>query len=158
MNRTGNEIKNVTDLELSINVLASLLIACVTISGNLILILLYLKFPKLRDLNNTAITMLSFTDFLRGCVVMTIKIYTQWNHVHYLDGFTCHLTALISAFSFVFSPLMLALISFVRYCKIVPHSCKKWNLTPTSFYIISSVLFTVAALFSIPPYISVGDY
>merc|ERR1719450_522134 len=89
---------------------------------------------------------------------MTTKIHNQLKRVNTLHFFMCHLTALICAFSFVFSPLVLALISFIRYCKIVPPKRKCCYLTDRLFYIISTALFFVAILFSILPYLGVGMY
>ena len=93
---------DVPSLGLNVNLILSVLITIVTIPSNLTLILIYMKFPKLRDFNNTAITMLSATDLLRGLVVMTTKIHNQWTRVCHLSFIVCHVTALFCAFSFVF--------------------------------------------------------
>lgn len=156
-----NTTKNaylVTDAELDINIMFSIIVAAVAIPSNFILILLFLKFKELRDTNNYAITMLSTADFLRSSIVMTTKIHNQIKRVTKLHFFMCHLTAFICAFSFVFSPLMLALISFVRYCKIVPQKRKCCHLTERLFFTISAILLFVATMFSILPYLGVGRY
>lgn len=149
---------NVTDVQLNINVGLSAVITCITIPGNFLLLLIFYKYKNLRDQNNTAITMLSLTDFLRGCIVMTSKIHNQLGRVEELNRAVCHITAIVCAFSFVFCPLILALISFVRYCKIVPRGDKCWQFNNRIFHSLSCVLLLTAVLFSILPFIGVGNY
>lgn len=128
---------NVTDAPLNANIALLIVITSVTIPGNLLLLLIFLWYKNLRDLNNTAISMLSLTDLIRGCIVMTIKIHNQLTRAHGLNPYLCHITAFICAFSFLFSPLMLAIISLVRFCKIFPQSFRRCQMNNKFFYFIS---------------------
>ena len=73
-------------------------------------------------MNNLVVATSSMTDLLRATVVMTIKTYNQLTLKHEVIEPLCTITAVMSAFTFVVSPLLLALITFIRYNVIVP-SC-----------------------------------
>jgi len=145
---------------LQFNITLSVITTSIAIPGNMALIIIFIAFRKLRDLNNVAITLLSATDLLRSCVVMTLKIHNQLYRSQNMDknSFVCGLTAVTSSFSFVFCPLMLAFIAFVRYYKIVPHGSKSVKLSDSSFYKICTIMFVVTTLFSLLPYMGVGSY
>ena len=152
--------EDVTGVVLVINCVISALIALVAIPANCIIIVIYVRFKRLRDMNNTAITMLAITDFLRSCVLMPIKIQSQARFTSTLIEPFCAITALISAISFVFSPMVLALIAVIRCWTILPKFRQCGELTRRKFYIISVVMLTVAILFSILPYLdcNIGIY
>ena len=82
--------------------------------------MVYVRFKKLRNMNNTTVTMLSICDIMRGVFVMLIKTYNHYTLATDLIEPLCSITAVASAFTFVFNPLLLALIAFIRYSKIIP--------------------------------------
>lgn len=50
---------------LDFNIAINIMTATIAIPGNALLLLIFYKFKKLRDLNNVAISLLSATDLLR---------------------------------------------------------------------------------------------
>lgn len=143
----------IPQLHLIFNCIISTLIAMVAIPGNLIIIVIYIRYKPLRDLNNAAITTLAITDFLRSSIVMPIKIVSQATSMTSLNEPFCAITAVISAISFVLSPMLLALIAVIRYWTIVPKMKQCGELTRRKFHVINTVMITVALVFSILPYI-----
>ena len=129
------------------------------IGGNAAMILIYCRVKELRDINNTAITFLSSSDFIRGSIIMTTKVHSQLHFVRQLGGFWCTLTAIICGFTFVFSPMTLALIGVVRYCKVVPRTANNFDLSWRKFYAMILTVFLVALFFALLPDLRItGQY
>ena len=152
-----------TRFQLIANVVASSIIASVAILGNLMIIIIFVRFKELRNVNNAAITVLSLNDFFRGSIVMVAKIYNQVRFSAYvtrpdLDEPICTLTAMISAFTFVFSPMVLALIALIRYLLIVPWNIGYIEFTKTKFIIAISILCAIASVIASLPIMGVGRY
>ena len=57
---------------LNLNISINIITTTIAIPGNLLLLIIFYKFKKLRDLNNFAISVLSATDFLRYADVAKI--------------------------------------------------------------------------------------
>ena len=150
-----------------INVAASGIIAFFAIFGNMIIITIFLKFRELRNLNNAAITVLALSDFSRGVIVMTTKIYNQIRFVGWakpqrpLFGEPlCTLTAIVCGFTFVFSPMILALIAVIRYLILLPQNVGRNKMTVRKLIISVGVLFSIAVLFATLPLMNkkIGTY
>ena len=149
--------------QLYINVGVSSIIAFIAVFGNFLIIIMFIRFKELRSLNNAAITILSLSDFSRGCIVMTAKLYNQ---IRFADSATnpvldepiCTITAFICGFTFVFSPMILALIAVIRYYVIVPWNFGKRLLTKTRFTVVVLVLFSAAAIFATLPIMGIGKF
>ena len=58
---------------LSLNISINIITTTIAIPGNLLLLIIFYKFKKLRDLNNVAISVLSATDLLRYAHVVNCK-------------------------------------------------------------------------------------
>ena len=120
--------------------------------------MVYVRFKKLRNMNNTTVTMLSICDIMRGVFVMLIKTYNHYTLATDLIEPLCSITAVASAFTFVFNPLLLALIAFIRYSKIIPWSKHKLELTKSKYKLVSMGLALLALCFSILPWLGIGKY
>ena len=120
--------------------------------------MVYIRFKKLRNMNNTTVTMLSICDIMRGVFIMLIKTYNHYTLATDLIEPLCSITAVASAFTFVFNPLLLALIAFIRYSKIIPWSKNKLELTKSKYKLVSLGLALLALCFSILPWLGVGKY
>ena len=148
---------------LYINVAANIGIAFFATFGNLLIVIIFLKHKKLRNLNNAAITLLAISDFVRGSFVVNTKIYNQLRFASkttrpLLGKPICALTALASGFTLVFSPMLLALIAMIRYFIIVPSEVGREKFTKTKFKVTVLVMFSVATGFAVLPYMKVGKY
>ncbi|XP_057292509.1 melanopsin-like [Hydractinia symbiolongicarpus] len=140
------------------NGIVSFFLVLIVIFGNLSIIVIYVKFKKVRDMNNTAVTLLSFGDFLRGTIVMPTKIFNQLTLANSLAEPLCQLTALTSAFSFVFNPMVLAMIAIIRYCKISPNVSRTFLITERRFNIACFIIFMISIAFACLPTWGVGIY
>ena len=141
-----------------LNATLSLVLCVFNIAGNSIISMVYIRFKKLRNMNNTTITMLSICDITRGVFIMLIKTYNHYTLATDLIEPLCSITAATSAFTFVFNPLLLALIAFIRYSKIIPWSKNKHELTKSRCKLVSLGLVLLALCFSILPWLGVGKY
>ena len=116
-------------LILYIDAAVTIFIMVFAIFGNLVIITIYIYFKQVRHMNNLVVTVSSMTDLLRAIVVMTIKTYNRLTLRHELIEPLCTITAVTSAFTFVVSPLLLALIAFIRYNVIAPSITQRFRLT-----------------------------
>lgn len=140
------------------NATVSLLLAIIIVFANFSIILIFVKFKKVRDMNNTAVTLLSIGDMLRGTVVMLPKIYNHFALATSLVGVLCYPTAITSAFSFVFNPMILAMIAVIRYCKISPSVNRYILITEKRFKIAVCSIFLTSIFFAFLPIMGVGEY
>lgn len=160
-NNTGYDIDWINPLIIKVNASATLVIATLCIFGNGAFIILFACNKKIRNLNNHAVVCLAFGDVLRGTIVMIPKMVTEFGH---LCNITPHwfgyITAFTSAFTFVFNPMILALIAFIRYIIIVPWTKRAQWLTFTKLHMIICLIFIGAVLFSCLPFMSsaIGHY
>ena len=109
-------------------------------------------------MNNAIVTFLSICDLIRGVVIMLIKTYNHYTLATNLMEPLCTITTATSAFTFVFNPLLLALIAVVRYLKIVPWNVPLLSLTFKKIYTCLLSLAILAMVFAILPYFGVGVY
>ena len=166
MNCTNRTFTTPKDYLVYINVAASGIIAFFAIFGNMIIITIFLKFRELQNLNNAAITVLALSDFSRGVIVMTTKIYNQIRYagVVIITGWPklgeplCTLTAIVCGFTFVFSPMILALIAVIRYLILLPQNVRRNKMTVRKLIISVGVLFSIALLFATLPLMNIGTY
>ena len=121
--------------------------------GNLVIITIYIYFKQVRNMNNLVVTVSSMTDVLRAIVVMTIKTLK-----HELIEPLCTITAITSAFTFVVSPLLLALITFIRYNVIVPSITQRFRVTYKRLYFMIAAIIATSSLFAILPMLGAGCY
>lgn len=150
-------------LGIDVNFTFNFLIAFIAIFGNLTIVILFIRFKDLRNMNNAAITVLSCSDFFRGCIIMPLKLYNQSRFAGstsnpHIDEPICSITAFLCGFTFVFSPMMLAFIAVIRYYIIKPGRYGKNVFSNLSFVGIISVVFTIAVLFSSLPMMGVGHF
>ena len=148
-------------LLITLNACATTVIASLCIIGNGLFIILFVFNKKIRNLNNHAVVCLAFGDVLRGTIVMIPKLVTEFGHycdiVPHAFGYV---TAFTSAFTFVFNPMILALIAFIRYIIIVPWTRRAQWLTFAKLHLIIIFIFLAAVLFSCLPFMStrIGTY
>ena len=154
-------------LAVYVNAAFSSIITAAAVVGNLLVVLIYARCKSLRDVNNTAITVLSLSDLTRACVVITLKIHNQVTFVTSLAEPLCTLTAFVCGFTFVCSPMLLALIGVVRYCVVVPpniRTCamaglRDFRFGHGKFYLAVSGVSGIAVFFAVLPAMGVtGEY
>ncbi|XP_066924431.1 D(2) dopamine receptor A-like [Clytia hemisphaerica] len=148
----------ITPLQFRMNALVTLLFSIVVIFGNGAVILVFVFDKTIRTINNKAVTLLAMTDFLRGTLVMLPKVVTHLTVSYSLPEPICGITAVFSAFTFFFHPMVLAMIACIRYFVIVPWSRRAKYMTVTRLRIIFGIVFSSAVVFSILPYLGVGEY
>ena len=141
-----------------INASITAAISFVAICSNFMILVIYVCCKDVRSLSNTAVTLLSFGDFLRAIIIMPTKTYNQFTLATELREPMCMFTAITSGFSFVYNPMILALIAVVRYFKIVPWTNRSTLLNKKKLLILSFVLFLIAILFSCLPHLGIGQY
>ena len=145
-------------ITLYIDAAVTIFIMVFAVFGNLVIIIIYIYFKQVRNMNNLVVTISSMTDLLRAIVVMTIKTYNQLTLKHELIEPLCTITALTSAFTFVVSPLLLALIAFIRYNVIVPSISQRFRLTYKRLYIVIAAIIASSLLFAMLPKLGAGYY
>lgn len=145
-------------LTLYIDAAVTVFILIFAVFGNLVIITIYICFKQVRNMNNLVVTVSSMTDLLRAIVVMTIKTYNQLTLKDELIEPLCTITAITSAFTFVVSPLLLALIAFIRYNVIVPSITQRFRLTYKILYFMIAAIIATSSLFAILPMLGVGCY
>ena len=150
--------QQITPLQFRINALVTLLFSVVVVFGNGAVILVFIFDKSIRTINNKAVTLLAMTDFLRGTLVMLPKVVTHLTVSDSLPEPICGITAVFSAFTFFFHPMVLAMIACIRYFVIVPWSRRARYMTVTRLRIIFGIVFSSAVVFSILPYLGVGEY
>ena len=143
---------------LYINAGVTIFILLFAVIGNLVIIAIYVGYKEVRSMNNLVVTISSVTDLLRAIVVMTIKTYNHLALEHDLVEPLCTITALTSAFAFVISPLLLALIAFIRYNIIVPSISQRFRLTHKRLYIMIAAIIATSSLFAMLPIFGAGYY
>ena len=143
---------------LYINAGVTIFILFFAVIGNLVIIAIYVGYKEVRSMNNLVVTISSVTDLLRAIVVMTIKIYNHLTLEHDLIEPLCTITAITSAFTFVISPLLLALIAFIRYNIIVPSISQRIRLTHKRLYIMIAAIIATSSLFAMLPIFGAGYY
>lgn len=143
---------------LYINAGVTIFILFFAVIGNLVIIAIYVGYKEVRSMNNLVVTISSVTDLLRAIVVMTIKSYNHLALEHDLIEPLCTITALTSAFTFVISPLLLALIAFIRYSVIVPSISQRFRLTHKRLYIMIAAIIATSSLFAMLPIFGAGYY
>lgn len=150
----------ISSLMITINASATLVIATLCIVGNGTFIILFACNKNIRNLNNHAVVCLAFGDVLRGTIVMIPKMVTEFGHFDNIVSWFGYITAFTSAFTFVFNPMILALIAFIRYIIIVPWTKRAQWLTFTKLHMIIGMIFFGAVLFSLLPFMShdIGIY
>lgn len=162
-NYTTPECPNdtISSLIVGINASVTVIIASFCIVGNSAFIILFAFNKNIRNLNNHAVVCLAFGDVLRGTIVMIPKMVTEFGHKcditpHWFGA----ITAFASAFTFVFNPMILALIAFIRYIIIVPWTKRAQWLTFAKLHVIICLIFFGAVLFSCLPFMSndIGTY
>ena len=90
---------------------------------------------------------------------MTTKVHNQLHFVQHLGEPACTFTAIVCGFTFVYSPMTLALIGVVRYCKVVPRTAKNFDLSERRFYGMAVAVFTLATIFAFLPVLKItGRY
>ena len=141
-----------------VNATVTLILAFGAIFANFVILVIYYKNKDVRNMNNVIVTFLSMCDLIRGVVIMLIKTYNHYTLAANLIEPLCTITAVTSAFTFVFNPLLLALIAVVRYLKIVPWNIPLLSLTFKKIYICLFSLAIIAVVFAILPFFGVGVY
>lgn len=141
-----------------VNATVTLILAFGAIFANFVILVIYYKNKDVRNMNNVIVTFLSMCDLIRGVVIMLIKTYNHYTLAVNLIEPLCTITAVTSAFTFVFNPLLLALIAVVRYLKIVPWNIPLLSLTFKKIYICLFSLAIIALVFAILPFFGVGVY
>ena len=135
-----------------------MILALGAIFTNVVILIIYYKNKNVRNMNNAIVTFLSICDLIRGVVIMLIKTYNHYTLATNLMEPLCTITTATSAFTFVFNPLLLALIAVVRYLKIVPWNVPLLSLTFKKIYTCLLSLAILAMVFAILPYFGVGVY
>ena len=151
----------ISNAVLEVNSVATCIIAFLCIIGNGSFIILFVCNKSIRNLNTHAVLCLAIGDVLRGTIVMIPKMVTELGH--YCDvkpHVFGYVTAFVSAFTFVFNPMILALIAFIRYVMIVPWTRRAQWMTFTKLHVIIALIFSAAVLFSCLPFMSarIGTY
>ena len=157
-NQSNSTESNSISLTLYIDAVVTIFIMIFAVFGNLVIITMYIYFKQVRNMNNLVVTISSITDLLRAIVVMTIKTYNQLTLKHELIEPLCTITAIASAFTFVVSPLLLALIAFIRYNVIVPSITQRFRLTYKRLYIMIAAIIATSSLFAMLPMLGAGYY
>ena len=99
-----------------------------------------------------------FFLFIKGTLVMVPKIVTHYMLMDDLPQPLCGITAVFSAFTFFFHPMVLAMIACIRYLVIVPWTSSSRYVTLPRLKIAFGIIFSFAVIFSILPYLGVGVY
>ena len=89
---------------------------------------------------------------------MVPKIVTHYMLMDDLPQPLCGITAVFSAFTFFFHPMVLAMIACIRYLVIVPWTSRSRYVTLPRLKIAFGIIFSFAVIFSILPYLGVGVY
>jgi len=147
-----------SDLSYRINASVTLILSIFVIFGNSAIILVFACNKCVRNLNNRAVILLAITDLMRGTIVMLPKVYTHFTLTNYLPQPLCELTAVFSAFTFFFHPMVLAMIACIRYLVIMPWTKRSRFLTEQRLKIAFVLIFSFAVLFSLLPFMGVGVY
>ena len=152
--------KTISPLFININASATVVIASLCIVGNGAFIILFAFNKNIRNLNSHAVVCLAFGDVLRGTIVMIPKMVTEFGEMSNIIQWFGYITAFASAFTFVFNPMILALIAFIRYIIIVPWTKRAQWLTFAKLHLIICLIFLGAVLFSCLPFMSkaIGTY
>lgn len=89
---------------------------------------------------------------------MVPKIVTHFMLIGDLPQPLCGITAVFSAFTFFFHPMVLAMIACIRYLVIVPWTNRSRYVTLPRLQVAFGIIFSFAVIFSILPYLGVGVY
>ena len=89
---------------------------------------------------------------------MVPKIVTHLMVMDNLPQPVCGITAVFSAFTFFFHPMVLAMIACIRYFFIVPWTTRARFLTLPRLRVAFGTIFSFAVVFSVLPYCGVGVY
>ena len=149
---------DMSDLSYRINASVTLVLSMFVIFGNSAIILVFACNKRVRNLNNQAVILLAITDFLRGTIVMLPKIYTHYTLTKNLPQPLCGFTAVFSAFTFFFHPMVLAMIACIRYLVIKPWTRGSLFLSEKRLKVAFVLIFSFAVLFSVLPFMGVGEY
>jgi histamine receptor H3 len=105
-------------------------IALVTIYGNLLVILCFLKYKKVRTINNYYILSLSIADFIIGILMPFYAHNISFNNGYWKFGeIFCRLWLLFDYVVGSASVLQIVLISFDRFVSVVyPLKYRKWPM------------------------------
>ncbi|KAJ8028174.1 Neuropeptide CCHamide-1 receptor [Holothuria leucospilota] len=86
--------------------------------GNGILVAFFFKYKKLRDVNNSFVTNMAFSDFLFVAVWVPIKIFEEYHRYRPLGKTACYISIFINYTSQDVSTLSLTAMSYFRYCAV----------------------------------------
>lgn len=87
--------------------------------GNGVLIILFLRHKKLRDINNAFVTNLALSDFLFVILVIPIKIHQQYFNARPFGAAFCAVSVIINFTSQDVSTFSLASMTYFRYRAVV---------------------------------------
>ena len=149
------------EIILLLHLLANGIIAVAAIIGNLIIILVFIKFKELQNINNAAITILSLNGFVQGIAAMVFRIPNQarsYATILVVGEPMCTITGTLCAFTVFCCAMILVLIALMRYFIIVPWKNVFLYFTRTKFIFAVLILFSVAAVISTLPLMGVGRY
>lgn len=151
-----------THIQLEMNIIVSFIIATISILGNLIIMIMFFVSKSLQNMNNAAVTLLSVSDMLRGCLMIS-KLYHQIlilneGDVAPIREPLCTLTAVVYSFTIMYSPMLLALIAVVRYHKFKPNNFGISKITQMKFGVINVFIVTVGVVFSALPILGFGNF
>ena len=115
--------------------LIMLLVAILTIFGNLIVILCFIKFKHIRTNNNYYILSLSIADLLIG-IIIPFYAHKTLNNGYWHFGFTfCRLWLVIDYVAGTASVLQIVVISLDRFVSVVyPFKYRQWSNRKIIFF------------------------
>ena len=152
-----NDQEEVSPLFLEIDIAITFLVAAIGTCANLAVIGIFIKFKSVRNVNSTCACLLSAGDLLRSSIIMLTKTYTLVSNTE-LHGIYCLFTGFISSFTFVYSPMLLAVIALCRYLAISKYAQLDYIMSKKFVWRVCSLIFIVSVLFSSLPLWGVGNY